>query len=790
MVVDINQLMTWIGAVATGSGLKLRHRAVITTWLPMLVSALVVAALLWLQNDAQQSAERDRLARVAPSQAVAILINLSDAQSRMLAYMASRDPFFRRDAVNQLLAVSKQLPELRALAEKRPEQAVRITNIASLIDLQVLLISDELGSSRTGSDAARLARVAMLREMTALDDLEGVVAVFLAEEKSGAQGNARSGLVREQVRNAIIGGFAITLALTLGLSSLFGYGIVRRLRKVASTVSHFSLGGGSIDPPLEGADEIAQLDQAFYRAVGAERIREKELARYMLLSTHANDAIMFADIKTGAILDVNDAAETNYGYSRAEFQRMTVHDLRPTEGLPALNTVVRVAQSGGTYETTARRKDGTTFPIEAAVRKVMFEGREVVIGVIRDITERRRAEEMSRAHDKALIASKFKSDFVAMMSHEIRTPMNGVVGMAELLLATSLDEEQRDCVATMNESAQTLLHIIDDILDFSKIEAGQLKLESVDFSPATVVAGVVKLLTLGCAKKGVQLSANISATLPAMLRGDPFRLRQVLLNLIGNAVKFTESGSVVVSAESEGAATGGFVLRFTVRDTGIGMSALAQARLFRPFVQADDSTTRFYGGTGLGLAISRRLVLLMSGDIKVFSQENVGTSVTFTASFLNALGDTRTLPPVAPRSQDYPELAPPLRARRPQILVAEDNEINRRVAGRQLAKLGCDMIVAENGRRAVAIAEAGTFDMIFMDCSMPEMDGYEATRAIRALERKRSWRTPIVAITASAQEADRERCLEAGMDDFLSKPLTLLALGNAIDRWLGPVRAA
>jgi PAS domain S-box-containing protein len=783
--------MTWIGAVATGSGLKLRHRAVITTWLPMLVSALFVVGLLWLQNDMQQSAERDRVTRIAPLQAEAILVRLSDAQSRMLAYMGSRVPTFRRDAVRELLGVSTQLPMLRAAAVKRPEQAERIAQIASLVDLQALLISDELGSARTGPDAARLAGASMRREMTALDDLEGVVAVFVAEEQNGAkQTNAYSRVFRDRLRYALVVGFALALALTLGMASLFGHGIVLRLRKVASTVSHFSVDRDSIDPPLEGADEIAQLDQAFYRAFNAERLREKELARYMLLSTHANDAIMFADIKTGAILDVNEASEINYGYSRAEFLGLNMRDLRPLEDVPALEPIFQAARSGITYEAMARRKDGTTFPIEGAVRTAMFDGREVMVGVLRDITERRRADEMSRARDKALAASKFKSDFVAMMSHEIRTPMNGVVGMAELLLQTPLDEEQRDCVATMNESAQTLLHIIDDILDFSKIEAGKMTLEAVDFSPATVVGGVVKLLALGCGKKGVELSAAVSETLPPLLRGDPFRLRQVLLNLIGNAVKFTERGSIVVSAETEGQVEGGCVVRFAVKDTGIGMSALAQARLFKPFVQADDSTTRFFGGTGLGLAISRRLVRMMSGDIAVVSKENVGTSVTFTASFLDALDDQRSLPGIAPRRHDVSALTLPRRARRPQILVAEDNEINRRVAERQLAKLGCDMVVAENGRRAVAIAAAGKFDMIFMDCSMPEMDGYEATRAIRALERQGTCRTPIVAITASALEEDKERCLEAGMDDFLSKPLTLLALEGAIDRWLGPGRAA
>jgi PAS domain S-box-containing protein len=403
-----------------------------------------------------------------------------------------------------------------------------------------------------------------------------------------------------------------------------------------------------------------------------------------------------------------------------------------------------------------------------------------VAGLSEDITEWKRHEQaLIRARIDADAASLAKSRFLATMSHEIRTPMNGVMGMNQLLLETELTPEQRRFVQVAQESGKSLLAIIDDVLDLSKIESGMLTLENLIFNLPDVVKNVVATSSVLAIAKGLRFDTRVSEMIPRLVFGDAQRLRQVLTNLCGNAVKFTATGGVSLDAELYSRLNGTLTIRFTVRDTGIGIDPEQITKLFSPFVQADSSTTRKYGGTGLGLAISKELVEMMGGRIEVTSQKGSGSTFSFTTTF----GDPSAQDVESQRRAD-PIALPKLRlglAQRRTILVAEDNATNRIVILAQLAKLGYKAVAVVNGLEAVEAVQRSKYDLVLMDCEMPVMDGYEATHRIRESVQAR---IPIIALTANAMVSDRERCLQEGMDEHLAKPVELHGLAALLDKWL------
>jgi PAS domain S-box-containing protein len=641
----------------------------------------------------------------------------------------------------------------------------------------------------------------------------------------------------------------------------------------------------------------------------------------------AHDAFVAMDAR-GVICGWNRQAEATFGWSRAEAMG---RPLAPTiippayreahdEGLrrflatgegPVLNKRIEVA---------AVRRDGSEFPVELTIAPIRLGEGPLFAAFVRDITERKRAESQLReAKEAAEAASKAKSEFLANMSHEIRTPMNGILGMTELALDTELTREQRDYLTLVRVSAESLMAVIDDILDFSKIEAQKLTLDERDFSLRDGLGDTLKALALRAQQKGLELACHIPPEVPDALRGDPGRLRQVIVNLVGNAIKFTQAGEVVVEvtrAGGDGPPSDGCLLEFSVRDTGIGIPPEKLGLIFEAFAQADGSTTREYGGTGLGLTISSRLVELMGGRVWVESEVGRGSTFRFTARFGPARGSAASAglrrpeglhglsvlvvddnatnrqileemlanwrmrptavdggPAALARMKQaaaagepfalvlldammpgmdgfalaeeigsHPELAgavlmmlssagrpedgarcralgigtyltkpvkqselldailtaldaaaveeppppaeeePPAAGRRLRVLLAEDNPVNQRLAVGLLERQGHAVVVAGNGREAVAALEADRFDVVLMDVQMPEMGGLEATQAVRAREAAVGRHTPIIAMTAHAMKGDRERCLEAGMDDYVSKPVRAQDLYDALGR--------
>ncbi len=582
----------------------------------------------------------------------------------------------------------------------------------------------------------------------------------------------------------------VTLAVAgLGLAMLWLSlrGPVATLRRASRFADELTERLGEKMPDYRGVEEIEALVRALNETSLWLYTKEMSItaARQRLEAVFGNisDAL-FTINADGMIESVNAAAVERIGHAEHELIGGFINQVLPEWGQ-------RVLDDRGdklSFETIALRADGSRFPVDVTLSRFMLNGLPYRIAVLRDITPRKEAEAaMRRARDAAEAANRLKSEFLANMSHEIRTPMNGVIGMTELALDTDLTEEQREYLTLAHSSARHLLSIINDILDFSKIEAGMLNIAPTPFPLRSLLAETLAPFEARAREKGLSLTMEIGGDVPAYIEADPNRLRQVLVNLVGNAVKFTEIGRVVVRVGRPDAGDGEDGLRIEVQDSGIGIATEKLESIFGAFSQADGSIGRNYGGTGLGLSISRRLVELMGGSIGVESEPGAGARFHFTIPY-RPVPESRlraesgsVARPVEQTDSGEEAPAPPTGLR---VLLAEDNPVNRKLAVKLLERRGHVVEVAENGALALDKWRDGGFDLILMDMMMPEMDGLEATRRIRAEEAAGGGHVAIVAMTASAMVGDRERCLAAGMDGYVSKPVRADDLHREIGRVL------
>ncbi len=648
-----------------------------------------------------------------------------------------------------------------------------------------------------------------------------------------------------------------------------------------------TLAFSSRTPRAEPFDERAvNLVRLMALWIGSDRSRRRAVTELRASRGRATATIqtaLDAIITIGLderVLEFNPAAEAIFGYRAGDVIGRTMTELiiPPEFRGPHRTGIARYLKThepralNRRLELPALRADGSRFLCELAATAVEVDGEPIAFtAYIRDISERKRFEEdLARARDEALEADRMKSEFLAMISHEIRTPMNGVIGAADLLRDTRLQSDQRDLVEMVHQSSHALLGIVDDVLETAKVEAGRLDLADEPFDLLDVVESAAQVAAGDARAKGLVLTTAIDSGVPCGLIGDAGRLRQILVNLVTNAVKFTDAGEIVVTAQVTGRREDRVTLELEVVDTGVGIPAAAQKRLFQPFSQVDVTTTRRHGGTGLGLVISDRLARLMGGGIELDSEPGRGTRMTVTVDVavdedaaaaprplsgrrvllagappraaaaltttLAALGADVVEPPAAGRLPDVallgeratdmpipegpprvtvggsgadlqlpvratrlaerllealgtpvaeaePSAAPMAGPARARILVAEDSEVNRMLMLRQLERLGIAADVVVNGREAIDAVARHDYPLILMDLRMPELDGFDATRAIRAAETT-AGRVPIVAVTANAARADRDACLAAGMDDHLGKPVTLESLRRVIARWL------
>lgn len=513
---------------------------------------------------------------------------------------------------------------------------------------------------------------------------------------------------------------------------------------------------------------------------------EREGTKFQTLFETNTDGIVILDRR--GFIDCNTATlEMFHMNSKEEFLACRPGDLgqniqacgTAADLLASENIQLAINQGHAFFDWIARRPDGTTFPSHVGLHAMTLDGRTVIQAIMRDISAQKETEDtLKRARDAALSATEMKSQFVANVSHEIRTPMNGIMGMTQLLLSTPLTPRQKDYVEAVSRSADALMGVINDLLDFSKIEAGRLTLEQIDFDLSSQLRDILDLYIPRADAKQLALRLERGEGLPAWVRGDPLRIRQIILNLLDNAIKFTQQGEVRLVADPITGTPG--KIRFSVIDTGPGMTPEAQARVFQAFAQGDGSVTRKFGGTGLGLTICRQLAELMGGDLTLESAPGKGSMFHLTLPLPTAR------PGKTAQAEDTPELCFP----GVRILVAEDNPVNQKLAGYMLENLGVEVLLAEDGKVAYEMLQRERqanrpVELVLMDFQMPEWDGLTATRAIRAWERSEGLpRLPILALTANAMVGFERTCLEAGMDGVLTKPLREVELHAALAQWL------
>jgi two-component system sensor histidine kinase/response regulator len=832
----------------------------------------------------------------------------------LLTGSQSADQAFRKASA----AIPTDAVRLQQLVADNPSQSKLAADLAAFSVRQSAETSKLMEQMRKGNRRAvyEAAVAKALRDPNYAryaDRIPHELAAFEAtEQQLGAARRASSQQLWRTLQTAILAAMAAGVLIAIAMGLLLGRRIVARLRRLRDGAAEFA-SCGRLPELIAGNDEISELSRTLRAMAVQVAERNEALKRYQLLADLATDAIVFLRRSDARIVGANRAAVELYGYSHEELVQMTGYDLRTPEAAKLAEEQIPKDDAFQLhFETEHRRKDGTQFPVEVSMQSAYLDGEHMVVSLIRDVTQRQEAEAtIQAALNQATEASRLKGEFVATMSHEIRTPMNGVIGMTELLLDTELDPDQRELAMMARDSAHSLLGVINNILDFSKIEAGKLESEITEFDLISKIESIASMLGSQAYKKGISLMTYVDPLIPGRLLGDALQLRQVLVNLAGNAIKFTNEGGVAIIADPVSLGNEVVRIRFAVHDSGVGIPEEALPRLFKAFSQADGSIRRLFGGTGLGLAISKRLVELMGGELKVESTVGRGSTFTFQLNFRVAapaesalrrdLHDLRAIivdddvmsrdilsryanswglrtnvaetadaalvmmlraahagepydvalidfrmPQVdgielarrvrfepslaktklllitafdAPQqgrdaisagfaayltkpvrqSQLYEailrnvigessqvhaseDLVPVTEVRHEKsILLVEDNDVNRQVFLRQLKRLGYRADYAADGREALERVARDDYELIFMDCQMPIMDGFQTTRAIRKMESTTGKHARIIAMTANALTGDRDECLAAGMDDYLSKPVVLNDLSRVLE---------
>ncbi len=514
----------------------------------------------------------------------------------------------------------------------------------------------------------------------------------------------------------------------------------------------------------------------------AQALKTAENA-YRTIFNAANDALFIMDPASGIIIDCNHQARVVFARPREALIGTTPVQLTPPDqpnfGMEQAQQRIQAAMAGEPqqFEWLCSRPDSSTFWGEVNLCSVEINGRTRLLAVVRDTTERKEAEQrIIESQHAAEVANRAKNEFLANMSHEVRTPLNGIMGISQLLRTTELSREQSDYLDMLDKCSRNLLTLMNDILDISRIEAGSIRLEESPFSLAALLREVIGIHEHHAATKGIGLSLQRGDHLPDLLLGDPLRLKQVLINLIGNAIKFTSQGGVTLSVQLEKQSRTTVQLGFVVEDSGIGMSDETLRKIFTPFTQADSSTARIHGGSGLGLAICRRLTELMQGNIR--AESSLGKGSRFFISLCFKSGEPAMLP-----LDDASSLpAPPLSPKGLKILLVEDQEVNRTFVQRLLERQGCLITPAADGLMAVELLERQQFDLMLLDIQMPGMGGEEVLTRLRTREREQGGHLPTIALTAHALTGDREILLQEGFDGYVGKPVQMDQLLLEISR--------